>query len=283
MGKEVLTRCGYRCDLCLAYKENIEKEDKRQLLSDGWFKLFGFRIEPKDIYCEGCISSNCLKTTLIDKSCPVRPCVLNHGYENCSQCDEFICSKLEDRIVKYEDLQNKFTEKIKSHERKCFIKPYENLDRLNEIKCRNGKYSRMYNELIIPEEMDMIKFIENDEVIKYWKNFNTYIDKFYSLNKSISYGGKNYGWEIKYTHGKRTIVSIQPERKAFTILFTFGKNELEEYHKRKQDISAETNNLIESTNHYHDGKWIWLRIIEKEQFEDALVLLDIKKKPMKKI
>jgi hypothetical protein len=36
MGTEVLTRCAYRCDLCHAYKNNIEKDDQRQLLSDGW-------------------------------------------------------------------------------------------------------------------------------------------------------------------------------------------------------------------------------------------------------
>jgi len=38
MLNEILTRCGYRCDLCLAYKENIIKDDNRALLSDGWYK-----------------------------------------------------------------------------------------------------------------------------------------------------------------------------------------------------------------------------------------------------
>lgn len=32
MVKEILTRCGYRCDQCLGYKDNIQKEDKRELL-----------------------------------------------------------------------------------------------------------------------------------------------------------------------------------------------------------------------------------------------------------
>lgn len=282
MGKEILTRCGYRCDLCLAYKENIEKEDKRQQLSDGWYKLYGFRIEAKDIYCEGCISDNCLKANLIDKGCPVRPCVINRRYENCSQCNEFVCSKLKERIVKYEDLQSKRTEKIKNQERKYFIKPYENYDRLNKLRESNGQYSRMFNQLIVPSELDMTKFIENQDVITFWTLFNKYIDTNYSLDKSIKFGGKNYGWELQYKYGKRTIVSIYPERKAFTILYTLGKKEVEEHNKRREEISEMANNLIDSTEQYHDGKWLWLRITKKTQIDDALVLLDIKRKPRKK-
>lgn len=37
----VVTRCGYRCDLCLAYKPNVEAHpENRQRLSDGWHRYF---------------------------------------------------------------------------------------------------------------------------------------------------------------------------------------------------------------------------------------------------
>jgi hypothetical protein len=40
--EEILSRCGYRCDLCLAYRPNVEKNpSNQQVLSDGWFKYFG--------------------------------------------------------------------------------------------------------------------------------------------------------------------------------------------------------------------------------------------------
>ncbi len=45
----ILTRCGYRCDLCLAYRPNIETNpENRQILSDGWHKCFGFPIPPEE-------------------------------------------------------------------------------------------------------------------------------------------------------------------------------------------------------------------------------------------
>jgi len=50
MPKEILARCGYRCDLCLAHKDNIEQNDQREFLSDTWHKIYGFRIPAKEIY-----------------------------------------------------------------------------------------------------------------------------------------------------------------------------------------------------------------------------------------
>ena len=86
---QILTRCGYRCDLCLAYRPNIEQEPTNQTrLSDGWFKFFGFRLSPEEIVCDGCMSEN---PTLIDQSCPVRPCVIEKGLDNCAQCDRYVC------------------------------------------------------------------------------------------------------------------------------------------------------------------------------------------------
>ena len=47
---EILSRCGYRCDLCLAYQPNIQAHLKRQLISDGWFVLRLPRPARKDKY-----------------------------------------------------------------------------------------------------------------------------------------------------------------------------------------------------------------------------------------
>ncbi|SCG82447.1 hypothetical protein DW1_0839 [Proteiniborus sp. DW1] len=279
MTKEILTRCGYRCDLCLAYKENIDKEDRRQVLSDGWFRFFGFRIKAENIYCEGCISSDCLTACLIDKGCPVRPCVIEKGYENCSQCDKYICEKFEERAVRLEDIQDKIQEKIKRNDYRDIIKPYENIKRLNELRERQGQFSRMFNENIKPNEESMKKFIEEKNVVELWDKLINFIEHNYKLDKYINYGGKKYGWEIHYKYGKKTIISIHPERRAFTVLFTFGKKELESFNSIKDQVGKATLDLVDGTKHYHDGKWIWLRVTDNEQLNDVLILLKIKKKP----
>jgi len=130
--KPVLTRCGYRCDLCLAYQPNVFRNpSNQQKLSDGWFKYFGFRIPPTDICCDGCMKEN---PKLIDQNCPVRPCVIEKGLDNCSQCEQYICEKLTERLVVFEDILKKAGGGISEEDHTCFIRPYENKERLEELR-----------------------------------------------------------------------------------------------------------------------------------------------------
>jgi hypothetical protein len=129
----ILTRCGYRCDLCLAYRPNVEKNPSaQQKLSDGWFKYFGFRIEPEEIICDGCMSDH---PRLIDQSCPIRPCVIKKGLNNCSSCDQYVCEKLKQRIVLFEDVENRTGINIPEDDYICFIQPYENKKRLDNYRA----------------------------------------------------------------------------------------------------------------------------------------------------
>ena len=194
MPKEILTRCGYRCDLCLAYKDNIETNDQRVFLSDTWHKIYGFRILAEDIYCEGCIS--CDNPKLIDNKCPVRPCVIEKRIENCSQCKEYPCVLFNQRKVTYEDFS---VDKIISRKEysKCF-KPYENKKRLDKIRSINYPHSRMLNSEIPPDFDNILGFINDSLVQNAWQDLLTYIDNSYKLDKKILFGGKKYGWAVKY-------------------------------------------------------------------------------------
>lgn len=134
----IFTRCGYRCDLCLAYKPNVEANpSNRQKLSDGWFKYFGFRIPAEEICCDGCMGEN---PKLIDTGCPVRPCVTEKGLENCSQCEQYVCEKLKERLVIYEEVQQRFGAEISEDDRICFILPYENRLRLDALRAAPGAF-----------------------------------------------------------------------------------------------------------------------------------------------
>ncbi len=129
---EILARCGYRCDLCLAYRPNVEANpSNQQILSDGWHKYFGFRIPAEQILCDGCRTEN---PRLIDKACPVRPCAIERGLANCAECPDYVCEKLSGRIVVYEQLAATIPHPIPAQDRERFIAPYENKTRLERLK-----------------------------------------------------------------------------------------------------------------------------------------------------
>lgn len=129
----ILSRCGYRCDLCLAFQPNIVAHpENAKLLSEGWFTYFGFRIPAEKINCAGCLSDS---PETLDTGCPVRPCVVERGLQNCAFCGDFACDKLHERLVTFEDMQAKATHIIPLADRTNFILPYENQQRLEAIRA----------------------------------------------------------------------------------------------------------------------------------------------------
>ena len=133
--EQILSLCGMRCDLCMAYRPNLEKQpENQQILSDGWFKYFGFRIPPEDINCVGCFPDG---NPTLDSGCEVKTCVTDQKLENCAGCKDYICDKLSDRLVTFEAIQEKFDQQIPEIDRQRFIFPYENAARL--AKVRNKK------------------------------------------------------------------------------------------------------------------------------------------------
>ncbi|MFH1906284.1 MAG: DUF3795 domain-containing protein [Chloroflexota bacterium] len=128
----ILARCGYRCDLCLAYKPNVTRNPfNQQKLSDGWHKYFGFRLPASAICYDGCMTDN---PKLIDRNCPVRPCVIEKGLDNCSQCEQYVCEKLAERLVVLDEVQRRVGMEIPKGDYASFIHPYKNKKRLDALR-----------------------------------------------------------------------------------------------------------------------------------------------------
>lgn len=124
--------CGMRCDLCLAFRPNVEAHpENREMISDGWHTYFGFRIPPEKITCDGCFSGG---SPTIDSECPVHPCVSARDLQNCAECEAYICDKLDQILVTFESIQAKFDDPIPENDRRRFIFPYENKERLKSLR-----------------------------------------------------------------------------------------------------------------------------------------------------
>lgn len=130
----ILTRCGYRCDLCLAYTENIHGPEDQKKISDGWFAYYGFRIPPEEIRCDGCLAPDAERPRLVDARCPVRACVLARGLANCAGCTEYACDTLATRIVTRADLEARLGRPLPEEHYRDFVWPYESRPRLDALR-----------------------------------------------------------------------------------------------------------------------------------------------------
>lgn len=91
----IISKCGYRCDLCPAHESNLKTEADKKIMCDAWNKYLGGSIEPEAISaCGGCQAEG----NQGDESCPVRPCAIGKGVETCAHCEEFACEKVKSKM-----------------------------------------------------------------------------------------------------------------------------------------------------------------------------------------
>ncbi len=73
-----------------------------------------------------------------------------------------------------------------------------------------------------------------------------------------------------------------PETGAFTVLVTLGKKEVEQVRNDLKTFNPETQKLFNNARQFHDGKWIYRRVLDKDDLGDVIELIKIKKVPKQK-
>ena len=128
---EIITFCGYRCDLCPAYNKNKGILATDQEICDGWKKYLEYAVTPEQISCAGCRNIG----KHVDSDCPVRPCILKKKLETCADCEEYeTCEKLHSRADAIELIKKKFEGKLSEKEYTLFLRPYEGRRRLETLR-----------------------------------------------------------------------------------------------------------------------------------------------------
>lgn len=109
------SRCGMRCDLCLMYRPNVEKEDRRAELAAVFHK-----ISPKwnpnvdSLLCDGC-DPKTPGAVQFSPACKARECVKRHNVEHCGYCKEYEGCKTfpaelpHDQLVQKIEVEKKWT------------------------------------------------------------------------------------------------------------------------------------------------------------------------------
>lgn len=127
------SHCGMRCDICPAFEPNRTGTDL-QKASSIWAEIFDVKIEPEAIICDGCRGNG---EKLLDKECPVRPCVISKGFDDCSECEEMPCENLKRRWVSRQEIEAKINRSIPQSDFDKYVLPFENVPYLTSLKGRD--------------------------------------------------------------------------------------------------------------------------------------------------
>ena len=144
-------------------------------------------------------------------------------------------------------------------------------------------HQRMVDRTLEPSNGDIITFIANTEAITTWKQLEEYLETHYDLLIETIYYGDTYGWLVRYRKGKRTIVSLFPEKNSFSVLIVYGTKEIDTFAAQESQVLPAVVDLVHNTKKLHDGKWLWIRVTDSTYLEDLKKLIAIKRKPNKTI
>jgi len=137
----------------------------------------------------------------------------------------------------------------------------------------------MLEKVPTEEELDQIM---GEDVFKTWCAINNFIKNNYDMDILWDNGGKTGVFELKYRKGGKTFCALYPREKGMRVLIIFGKSEREKFESSRRAFPEHINNFYDNTHQYHDGKWLYLDIINDATTEDIERLLLIKKKPNRK-
>lgn len=132
--EKIFSKCGMRCDLCLVYRPNVEREDRREEICKVWKKIWsGFEADAASIICDGCYCEQ-EDAVLFSPDCETRKCVMNKGLKHCGYCDRYPCEIFPAEPTEEELVQKIEVEKQWTWEEEKLMEAYQCKKNMDEFR-----------------------------------------------------------------------------------------------------------------------------------------------------
>ena len=138
-------------------------------------------------------------------------------------------------------------------------------------------YERLLNKAVVPTEKEIEKHVASK--INLWSEIHVYMNQYYDFKPELSFFTKKYGWSVRYKKSGKTLCYFFPEKDAFSILIVLGQKESDKVEIQRESMSQSILHIFDTTEQLRDGRWLWLRILEKQDLESFKIILSAKRKP----
>jgi hypothetical protein len=110
-----------------------------------------------------------------------------------------------------------------------------------------------------------------------WTSLTTYVDEAYGIEPTYVPPSRNYGWDVKYRRGGKTLLSLTPDEGAFTALVVLGERETAA--ARELELGEHVRQVFDEARQLRDGRWLFVRVESERDVEDVARLLAVKRRP----
>lgn len=133
----------------------------------------------------------------------------------------------------------------------------------------------------IPDPKQMTNLV-GKTLYEIWVQLCALIEERYEMDRLWDKGGKAWTYEYKYRRGGKTLCALYARENCIGFMIILGKDERLKFEKDRDNYSEYVQNVYDTTQAYHDGKWIMFEPKDDSLFKDFIGLLKIKRKPNRK-
>jgi len=121
-----------------------------------------------------------------------------------------------------------------------------------------------------------------EQLAEVWQELCAAIEAEYETDRLWGKGFGCWTYEYKYRRGGKTLCTLYAKENAICLLVTLGRAEREKFDARRESFSAKLQELYDTTETYHDGKWMWIELRDSSLIDELMELLHIKRRPNRK-
>jgi len=109
-----------------------------------------------------------------------------------------------------------------------------------------------------------------------WTQIVEYIAANYSMTGDMTYGGKNFGWNLWYRKSGKSLASLYPQENAFIAQVVLGREQVEK--ALALTLGENVRRVLNETPSLHDGRWLFIKITSETDVTDVEQLILLKKR-----
>jgi hypothetical protein len=113
-----------------------------------------------------------------------------------------------------------------------------------------------------------------------WQRLLAFIADTYQMPGELSFGGKNYGWNLWYRKSGNSLVTLYPQQGRLIAQIVLGKAEVEK--ALALTLGEHVGKVLRDTPQLHDGRWLFIPVTTEIDVHDVEQLLLVKKRPVKR-
>ena len=143
------------------------------------------------------------------------------------------------------------------------------------------EWNQLYGIGQEPDEEDIRDFI--GKAVPLWNEMQTYLEDTYHVPPKQSYSkcSAQPGWNVKYQKSGKSLCTLYPMEGFFIALIVIGTKEEPEVDAAMTmgHFTDELYELYQRTSFACGGRWLMIRVTNREVLEDVKRLISIRVKP----